>query len=53
MEKIKEEINVLKQEKEHLDQRLDQEIQELEDLKNQVFEMKVRRIVLEELLKKY
>lgn len=53
MEKIKEEINALKQEKEHLDQRLDQEIQELEDLKNQVLEMKVRRIVLEELLKKY
>lgn len=53
MEKIKEEINTLKQEKEHLDQRLDQEIQELEALKNQAFEMKVRRIVLEELLKKY
>lgn len=53
MEKIKEEIDALKQEKEHLDQRIDQETQELEALKNQAFEMKVRRIVLEELLKKY
>lgn len=52
-EKLEKEISLLKEKKECLDQRLEKEKSELEELKSKALEVKVRRIVLEELLKKY
>lgn len=45
-----EEVEILKQTKQQLDQQLKKESLELEELKNEALEIKIRRIVLEELM---
>lgn len=48
-----EELKLLKQTKQQLDQQLKKESLELEELKNEILEAKIRRIVLEELMNFY
>lgn len=48
-----EELKILKQTKQQLDQQLKKESLELEELKNEILEAKIRRIVLEELMNFY
>lgn len=48
-----EELEILKQTKQQLDQQLKKESIELEELKNEIIEAKIRRIVLEELMNFY
>ncbi|MBT0787493.1 hypothetical protein [Enterococcus faecalis] len=48
-----EELEILKQTKQQLDQQLKKESLELEELKNEILEAKIRRIVLEELMNFY
>ncbi|EOK60559.1 hypothetical protein QAK_03227 [Enterococcus faecalis EnGen0069] len=48
-----EELKILKQTKQQLDQQLKKESLELEKLKNEILEAKIRRVVLEELMNFY
>lgn len=48
-----EELKILKQTKQQLDQQLKKESLELEELKNEILEAKIRRVVLKELMNFY
>lgn len=53
MNQLKDEVHLLRQKKLTLDEQIDKEQKELQLLKDTTFELTIRRIVLEELLKKY
>lgn len=50
MENLREEVSVLKSEKKELDKKVEKELKELEELREKTQEMKIRKILLEELL---